>query len=686
MAINSNYRAVSRRVSSGVLVYLSRASIGAVLFAGLVALTTQAGIQPTSVAALSANGEHSANSARTEHHAGRSGVALLSAGTQSYPETTSRSLDARPSAFEPRLYDQPEAIISAISCVSSTFCAAVAEYSLYKEPSDLPPALVTWNGTAWSLDTSIFGLLRNGPNSYSYIEDISCVSASFCVAVGFKQIPNVSISNIILTWNGSKWSLDDSSSLSTAPAQDDTLKSVSCASESFCVAVGSYYPTPNSYPPIAENFLLTWNGSTWSLDDASSLSSFTTQSNQLTAVSCASATFCVAVGNYRDTNGFLDGVLLTWNGSTWSLDDTSATSSSTTPHNSLRAVSCTSASFCVAVGPAAILTWNGSAWSLLPTSSVSTPDLNLTGVSCTSTSFCMASGSSVVWITSPVRGTVSQSIALVWNGSTWSYYKPPSPVLWKQPQLLGVSCVSTTFCALDGQYTRGVLESYLLTWNGSTWSLNTSSVGTVSRYWLVASDGGIFTFGRNDGFFGSMGFKHLNAPIVAMAASTTLSGYWLVASDGGIFSFGQERFYGSMGGKRLNAPIVGITSTPDGQGYWLVASDGGIFAYGDARFYGSMGGKRLNAPIVAMAMDPDTGGYWLVASDGGIFAYNAPFYGSTGGKRLNAPIVAIAQDTWTGGYWLVASDGGIFGFNAPFYGSMGGKPLNAPIVGMAAGY
>ena len=30
-----------------------------------------------------------------------------------------------------------------------------------------------------------------------------------------------------------------------------------------------------------------------------------------------------------------------------------------------------------------------------------------------------------------------------------------------------------------------------------------------------------------------------------------------MASDGGIFSYGDAGFYGSMGGKPLNAPIVG---------------------------------------------------------------------------------------------------------------------------------
>ncbi|MGH9302625.1 MAG: hypothetical protein ACRD0E_12190, partial [Acidimicrobiales bacterium] len=77
-------------------------------------------------------------------------------------------------------------------------------------------------------------------------------------------------------------------------------------------------------------------------------------------------------------------------------------------------------------------------------------------------------------------------------------------------------------------------------------------------------------------------------------------GYWLVASDGGIFSFGDAGFFGSAGGIHLNRPIVGIASTPDGGGYWLVASDGGIFSFGDAGFFGSAGGIHLNRPIVGM--------------------------------------------------------------------------------------
>ncbi len=190
-------------------------------------------------------------------------------------------------------------------------------------------------------------------------------------------------------------------------------------------------------------------------------------------------------------------------------------------------------------------------------------------------------------------------------------------------------------------------------------------------YWMVSSDGGVFSFG-DAGFYDSMAGSALAAPIVGMASTPDGGGYWLVASDGGIFSFGDAQFYGSMGGKPLNKPIVGMASTPGGGGYWLVASDGGIFSFGDAQFYGSMGGKPLNKPIVGMASTPG-GGYWLAASDGGIFSFgDASFEGSTGGMALQAPVVGMAPCSASrGGYWLAASDGGIFSFGAPFDGSMG---------------
>jgi hypothetical protein len=67
-----------------------------------------------------------------------------------------------------------------------------------------------------------------------------------------------------------------------------------------------------------------------------------------------------------------------------------------------------------------------------------------------------------------------------------------------------------------------------------------------------------------------------------MAATPDGRGYWLVASDGGIFSFGDAAFEGSLPEIGVSASASGIMPVDAGQGYLVVASDGGIFSFGDA--------------------------------------------------------------------------------------------------------
>ena len=104
-------------------------------------------------------------------------------------------------------------------------------------------------------------------------------------------------------------------------------------------------------------------------------------------------------------------------------------------------------------------------------------------------------------------------------------------------------------------------------------------------YYLVASDGGVFTFGDAT-FAGSTGAIHLNQPVVGMSVDQKTGGYWLVASDGGIFSF-NALYLGSTGAIHLAQPITAMVSSPSGQGYRFIGTDGGVFDFGDAKYFGS---------------------------------------------------------------------------------------------------
>jgi hypothetical protein len=191
-------------------------------------------------------------------------------------------------------------------------------------------------------------------------------------------------------------------------------------------------------------------------------------------------------------------------------------------------------------------------------------------------------------------------------------------------------------------------------------------------YWLVGSDGGIFTFGSAQ-FHGSTGNITLQRPVVGISPTANKAGYWLVASDGGIFAFGNAGYYGSIPGTglapagsglphSLNAPIVGMVPSSDGGGYFMVASDGGVFAFGDARFEGScpgMGG--CSGAAVAVVPDASGNGYWLITQTGSVYAFgDAAFYGAPGNQ--SSPVTSAVRTADGGGYWVLLANGTVYAY------------------------
>ncbi|HET6873655.1 MAG TPA: GH25 family lysozyme [Acidimicrobiales bacterium] len=231
---------------------------------------------------------------------------------------------------------------------------------------------------------------------------------------------------------------------------------------------------------------------------------------------------------------------------------------------------------------------------------------------------------------------------------------------------------------VDGTYTvaptTGALQSIATTVPSpstpvvAVWQNGTDCSGSAGsrNAWAATSNGAVYGQSSQTGpaavNFGDASGVKLVKPVVGMSPTSDGAGYWLVASDGGVFSYGTAGFHGSTGNVNLVQPVVGMAATRDNAGYWLVASDGGVFSFGDAPFYGSLGNVKLVRPIEAMVATPDGKGYWMVASDGGVFCFgDAVFRGSLGDKTLSAPIAGLVA--WGDGYTLIGQDGRTYPFS-----------------------
>jgi hypothetical protein len=294
----------------------------------------------------------------------------------------------------------------------------------------------------------------------SFLDSVSCVSATNCTAVGSSLNAASVFQTLVETWDGTAWSITPSPNQGTAVANE--LTGVSCTSATDCVAVGvAGSPT--------QTLVETWNGTAWSITPSPNQG--TAVANELTGVSCTSSTDCVAVGYAGSPTQTL---VETWDGTAWSI--TPSPDQGTAVANELTGVSCTSSTDCVAVGYAGstsqtlVETWDGTAWSITPSPNQGTAVTNqLLGVSCASSSDCVAVG------TYQSGSITSATLVESWDGSTWSIVPSPNEG-GTGNSLEGVSCSDATDCvAVGGAFTLvdttvELDAPQVETWNGTTWS------------------------------------------------------------------------------------------------------------------------------------------------------------------------------------------------------------------------
>ena len=282
------------------------------------------------------------------------------------------------------------------------------------------------------------------------------------------------------------WTAADAPAPANARGNRTVPLGVSCPSVSYCVAVGVYQ---DESADLEAGLLLTRSAGRWTAAEAPAPANAASNLNLLPAsVSCASASFCVAVGGYDDAAGDEDGLLLTWTGGSWTAAQALVPADAASdPHASLSGVSCPSASFCVAVGEytetsgdqgALLLTWTGGSWiaaaGRVPANARSTPaDAALSGVSCPSASTCVAVGTYYSDQTNYANG-----LLLDWSGGSWTPKEAPLPANADASEpavgLAGVSCPSVSRCEVIGDYYGGnpvTSDGLMLTWSGGSWTV-----------------------------------------------------------------------------------------------------------------------------------------------------------------------------------------------------------------------
>jgi hypothetical protein len=337
--------------------------------------------------------------------------------------------------------------LNAVSCMSASSCVAVGSSSRGAGALAYRTLVESWNGSAWSVVPSPSRFAVNSLNG------VSCTSASACTAVGLTYRRTAEPKTLIESWNGSAWSIVRSPN--PAPRSRfgiDSLFGVSCISASACTAVGSYQRDSRKPRTLIES----WNGSAWSVVPSPSPGGRHRVQEYLQAVSCTSATACIAVGGYQ-TRHAVKTLVESWNGTTWSVMPSPNKGSIVT---ALYGVSCTAADACAAIGhysnsvtglQSMAESWNGSTWSIVPLPNEPGEQLSLlTSISCTAADDCVAVGGYGGTLVRPGGSTLAES----WDGSTWSIVPTPNVAGAKTTDgLSGVACASAALCMAVGSST-----------------------------------------------------------------------------------------------------------------------------------------------------------------------------------------------------------------------------------------
>ncbi len=246
----------------------------------------------------------------------------------------------------------------ALSCPSAGSCSAVGDYRDGAEKEQ--GLLLSESAGVWGtgVEVSLPANASSEPGPSVRLNRLSCPSAGNCTAVGtYADISGNSrgflVSETAGTWSAAPMLPSLPANAAAGPEEPTRMGGVSCTSAGNCTAVGDYTDSSGDL----EGFIWTETGGVWGTavevtPPANAASDPLVERYGQGALSCPSPGNCTAVGDYTDSSGDTEGLMLSEISGTWGtgVEAIMPANARSEPDANIKEVQCSSAGNCTAVG------------------------------------------------------------------------------------------------------------------------------------------------------------------------------------------------------------------------------------------------------------------------------------------------------------------------------------------------
>ncbi len=348
-----------------------------------------------------------------------------------------------------------------LACPSATSCVAVGS-----DGGGEPLVIAGDPSTSWTAAQAREIGLGDGFNSGGRLNSIACSSATSCLADGI----DANSQPLVLSGDPSTWDAPQAQEFQLKGVQFGVQTypgSLTCVSDSSCLELGE------SYTFIGQNpYILNGNPASWDQLVATPMTGISPNS-VLPGNACPTPTYCVAVGGDGVTQ---EPLLLTGDPSTWGSAQGEVISlGNSTPGGYFSAVTCTSQTFCVAVGrdyngQPIVLSGDPATWSGATPTEITLPQKlhsegSLLSVACTSQTACVAVG---------YDGYHQQPLVLAGDPATWNSASAKQIAvrarLGYQGQLSSVACPASGYCVAVGLSGISTIKPLVIAGDPTKWT------------------------------------------------------------------------------------------------------------------------------------------------------------------------------------------------------------------------